>query len=127
MLGSSPESAHERTQIGDISANALKRDCNFGATLPTIDRGRLATMAFSSFRSVVAATVVFALASGSARAAPPSSDPPPSPADAHAAKAIEAFEARQYDEAIAEFTAAFSLDKNPNHLFNIGRVHEEAG
>lgn len=82
---------------------------------------------FSSLRSVIASTMILCLASQTVWAAPPSGDPPSNEADSHANVAIEAFGAGHYDEAIAEFEAAFALDQNPNHLFNIGRVHEEVG
>ena len=48
-------------------------------------------------------------------------------ADAFASAAVEAFEAGRYDEAVENFRKAFELDKNPNNLFNIGRVYEESG
>lgn len=47
--------------------------------------------------------------------------------DALSAKAVEAFEAKDYDTAVQYFEKAFEADPNPNYLFNIGRVHEEAG
>ena len=37
------------------------------------------------------------------------------------------FEARQYDQAIAEYLAAYALDKLPAHLYNIGRAYRLAG
>jgi tetratricopeptide (TPR) repeat protein len=42
-------------------------------------------------------------------------------------QAIEKFQAKDYDGAVALFEQAYSIDPEPNYLFNIGRVHEEAG
>lgn len=41
--------------------------------------------------------------------------------------AVQAYDEKRYDDAVASFEAAYALDKDPNFLFNIGRVHEEAG
>ncbi len=81
------------------------------------------------FRRVLAISMVLCLVAQTGMAAPASSEPPilEPEADSHTQKAIDAFGAGRYDDAIAEFDAAFALDNNPNHLFNIGRVHEEAG
>jgi len=48
-------------------------------------------------------------------------------ADELSDRAIEQFELRQFDAAIAFFEQAYALDRDPNYLFNIGRVHEEKG
>ena len=48
-------------------------------------------------------------------------------ADALSAKAVEAFEGKDYPNAVKFFEEAYAVDPNPNYLFNIGRVHEEAG
>lgn len=50
-----------------------------------------------------------------------------SQAEKHVELAIAAFGEGRYEDAVREFKAAYELDHNPNHLFNIGRVHEEAG
>ncbi len=42
-------------------------------------------------------------------------------------KAVEAFEAKDYETAVKYFEAAYDADPNPNYLFNIGRVFEEMG
>jgi hypothetical protein len=82
-----------------------------------------------------------ALSSG-AIAAPPGETPPPETPDGtdtgsteaekdEASKlsdqAIEKFQAKDYDGAVALFEQAYGIDPNPNYLFNIGRVYEEAG
>lgn len=79
--------------------------------------------------SVVAAVVITSLCAGQVHAEPPASGSPDSSADAqrYGDAALAAFEAGRYDEAVENFQRAFALDKNPNNLFNIGRVYEEAG
>jgi tetratricopeptide (TPR) repeat protein len=82
-----------------------------------------------------------ALATG-ALAAPPAETPPPETPDGtdtgstqaekdEAAtlsdQAIEKFQAKDYEGAVALFEKAYGIDPNPNYLFNIGRVYEEAG
>ncbi|PRQ03790.1 tetratricopeptide repeat protein [Enhygromyxa salina] len=42
-------------------------------------------------------------------------------------QAIVKFQAKDYDGAVALFEQAYAVDPQPNFLFNIGRVHEEAG
>lgn len=42
-------------------------------------------------------------------------------------QAIEAFGAKDYDRAVELFKQAYEADPQPNYLFNIGRVYEEAG
>jgi tetratricopeptide (TPR) repeat protein len=41
-------------------------------------------------------------------------------------RAIEAFSAEDYATAVELFEKAYEIDPQPNYLFNIGRVHEEA-
>ncbi|MFV8749570.1 tetratricopeptide repeat protein [Nannocystaceae bacterium ST9] len=84
------------------------------------------TIAVKIRRALAGATVLCLIAQ-TGLAAPASSESATIEADSHTQKAIDAFGAGRYDEAIAEFEAAFELDHNPNHLFNIGRVHEEVG
>lgn len=43
------------------------------------------------------------------------------------AKAVEAYDAGRYVDAIELFKAAFDANGNPNYLYNIGRVYEESG
>lgn len=43
------------------------------------------------------------------------------------AEASAAFEAQDYEAALKAFEAAYDVANDPNFLFNIGRVHEEAG
>lgn len=42
-------------------------------------------------------------------------------------KAVEAFEAQDYEEAVRLFQKAYDASPEPNYLFNIGRVYEEMG
>ncbi len=42
-------------------------------------------------------------------------------------QAIVEFNAKNYDKAVELFEQAFAVDPQPNYLFNIGRVYEEAG
>jgi len=55
--------------------------------------------------------------------------PAPSDGDPEALSgaAVERFEAKDYDGAVALFEQAYAADPNPNYLFNIGRVYEEKG
>ncbi len=58
----------------------------------------------------------------------PVSAPASSPEVAERANAASAaFEAGDYEVAVTEFEAAYALNGDPSFLFNIGRVHEEAG
>lgn len=43
------------------------------------------------------------------------------------ARAVEKFEAKEYDAAVELFEKAYAADPEPNYLFNIGRVYEEKG
>jgi tetratricopeptide (TPR) repeat protein len=47
--------------------------------------------------------------------------------DAINAEAVEKFQAKEYDEAVALFEQAYELQPEPNYLFNIGRIYEESG
>jgi tetratricopeptide (TPR) repeat protein len=47
--------------------------------------------------------------------------------EALSAAAVERFEAKDYDAAVALFEQAYAADPQPNYLFNIGRVYEEKG
>lgn len=42
-------------------------------------------------------------------------------------QAVEKFQAKEYDEAVALFEQAYELQPEPNYLFNIGRIYEESG
>jgi tetratricopeptide (TPR) repeat protein len=85
-----------------------------------------------------------ALGSAVALAAPPAEEPPPpetpdgtvdtgsteaekDEASGLSDQAIEKFQAKDYEGAVALFEQAYSIDPAPNYLFNIGRVYEEAG
>lgn len=89
-------------------------------------------------------SVSLALGSSVALAAPPAGEAPPpetpdsgpdtgsteaqkDEASALSDQAIEKFQAKDYDGAVALFEQAYSIDPAPNYLFNIGRVYEEAG
>ena len=50
-----------------------------------------------------------------------------SEAEEHLEAAAVAFDAGDYDTAVAQFEEAYSRSGDPACLFNIGRVHEEAG
>jgi tetratricopeptide (TPR) repeat protein len=71
-------------------------------------------------------------------AAPAASEPPPdadtgvsqaekTEAEQLSGQAIVEFNAKNYDKAVELFEQAYAVDPQPNYLFNIGRVHEEAG
>jgi hypothetical protein len=83
-----------------------------------------------------------ALGSSAVLAAPPGDAPPPETPEATdtgsteaekdeaeklSEQAIEKFQAKDYEGAVALFEKAYGIDPNPNYLFNIGRVYEEAG
>lgn len=88
-------------------------------------------------------SVSLTLGSTVALAAPAGDTPPPETPDAETEtgataeekseaeelsdKAIAEFTAKNYSGAVALFEQAYELDPNPNYLFNIGRVYEEAG
>jgi len=59
----------------------------------------------------------------------PTSEPTPGQPSAKdlSGQAIERFQAKDYDAAARLFEQAYGIDKNPNYLFNIGRVYEEKG
>ncbi|KIG14706.1 Tetratricopeptide repeat domain protein [Enhygromyxa salina] len=90
--------------------------------------------------SSVTLSISLALGSTVALAAPAASPTPEAEADADAEEverkteaeqlsdqAIEKFQAKDFDGAVALFEQAYEVDPQPNFLFNIGRVHEEAG
>jgi tetratricopeptide (TPR) repeat protein len=100
----------------------------------------------SFFQSLLSVSLSISLALGSsvALAAPPAggeTPPPETPegtdtgsteaqkdeASKLSDQAIEKFQAKDYDGAVALFEQAYGIDPNPNYLFNIGRVYEEAG
>ena len=47
--------------------------------------------------------------------------------DALNAAAVERFQNKDYEGAVELFERAYSIDSQPNYLFNIGRVYEESG
>ena len=64
----------------------------------------------------------------SADEAPPAvSEEEKSEAEALSEEAIGKFQDKDYEGAVALFEKAYSIDPQPNYLFNIGRVYEEAG
>jgi hypothetical protein len=80
------------------------------------------------------------LIAGPVHAAPEATPPPETPTASASAsasasptaaelsgQAIERFQAKDYDAAARLFEQAYGIDKNPNYLFNIGRVYEEKG
>ena len=107
----------------------------------------------SAPRSLVCSTLAIALGllpcapalaaapgkSGKAKASKTEAEPAPEAAPAEpatpsegdpealSAAAVERFEAKDYDGAVALFEQAYAADPNPNYLFNIGRVYEEKG
>lgn len=90
--------------------------------------------ATSPFSAVVAALSITALSTGQVMAAPPENSgeiapdgDPTDEATSYGDAAIQAFQEGRYEEAVQNFEKAFELDGNPNNLFNIGRVYEEAG
>lgn len=79
--------------------------------------------------------IVGALVTGSvtpANAAFPPPPPPPEPASEKEVEAlnnaaVEKFQAKEYEEAAQLFEEAYSINPEPNYLFNIGRIYEESG
>ena len=90
-------------------------------------------------RTPIAAVVAFALATAgtpavaSARSWQPAeeagtaSEGASPEANALVEQAVERFQAKDYDGAVALFQQAYELSPEPNYLFNIGRVYEEKG
>ena len=78
-------------------------------------------------------TILGVLVAGLGLGAPESPAEPASPTESGAQTediddaARAAYEARDYDTAIDLFERALEDTGDPNYLFNIGRVHEEAG
>ena len=78
-------------------------------------------------------TILGVLVAGLGLGAPESPAEPASPTESGAQTediddaARAAYEARDYDTAIELFERALEDTGDPNYLFNIGRVHEEAG
>lgn len=54
------------------------------------------------------------------------SEPEPD-AEAIVAEAVARFQAKEYEAAVELFEEAYALSPEPNYLFNIGRVYEQAG
>ncbi len=84
----------------------------------------------SPFCTFVAVLSIASLGSGQAMAAAPAAagdTQAPDQAAVYEQEAIAAFEAGRYEDAVSNFKQAYELDQNPNILFNIGRVYEEAG
>ena len=77
--------------------------------------------------ALVAVTVVAAPLHATAAPAEGAEAAAPAGADALSDAAVAAFKAREYDKAVDLFQQAYSLDPQPNYLFNIGRVYEEKG
>lgn len=71
------------------------------------------------WRSVVIAVLIFAGSSASAG--------PNDKAANHYRQGKAFLDARLYDEAIAEFEAAYALDHLPSHLFNLASAYEAKG
>ena len=91
---------------------------------------------FPSALASITVSVSLALGSSVALAAPADSAEGPDTGSTEAEKdqaeslseqAIAEFSAKNFDGAVALFQQAYEIDPNPNYLFNIGRVHEEAG
>ncbi len=98
------------------------------------------TLIRSTLNCALCSTLSLALGLGSsvALAAPPedsTADPEvvevsaedKSKGEALSDEAIEAFNAKRYKRAANLFQQAYDVDPQPNYLFNIGRVYEEAG
>jgi hypothetical protein len=107
----------------------LEADATMAAMRPFLPRAlRLAGLL---------ALLVTALITGAAQAQPPAA-PGQSKAgakdgkdararaDAHADKGRRYYDLRRYDQAIKEFEAAYELDADPAHLYNIAQAHRVA-
>lgn len=85
-----------------------------------------------SLSLALGSSVAFAAPAGEGEGAPAEGQPEVSDAarsegEKLSEEAIAKFQAKDYDGAIELFERAYELDPQPNYLFNIGRVHEEAG
>ena len=83
-------------------------------------------------RSLVCSTLAIVLGAApsltaAAASAPSETAPAEGDPEALSAAAVERFEAKDYDAAVALFEQAYAADPQPNYLFNIGRVYEEKG
>lgn len=88
-------------------------------TLSITDRAR---------RSVVASTVALAMSVGALPSVAVAAEPGlQEQVDAINARAVEKFQAKEYDEAVRLFEEAYDLQPEANYLFNIGRIREEQG
>ena len=75
---------------------------------------------------VVAGLVVWSLALPT-HAAPSDAAAPEGQTDVLLEQAADAYDRADFEASIAAFEAAYALEGDPACLFNIGRVHEEAG
>mgnify|MGYP001609072839 FL=1 len=75
-------------------------------------------------RLVFSLLALLAPLSGVAR---PPKTPPVSEAQVHVDQGNTYFDAKQWDQAIAEYTVALALDPHPDLVWNIARSHEESG
>ncbi|MCA9681371.1 MAG: hypothetical protein KC457_04180 [Myxococcales bacterium] len=93
-----------------------------------------------SLSLTLGSTVALAAPAADAAPAPAEGEPPPdgstdtgvsaeekSRGEELSEQAIEAFNAKDYTTAVDLFKQAYDADPQPNYLFNIGRVYEEAG
>jgi tetratricopeptide (TPR) repeat protein len=96
----------------------------------TVPRSRrLLSLALGALLAVpaVPAPGAFAASQAIEPAEAAAATPAPDTEEAYAAAAIAAFKASDYEGAVANFERAYDKSNNPNYLFNIGRVYEEAG
>lgn len=91
---------------------------------------QLSRLGLNALVCAFALTPVSEALAAPADAAAPAEDAPSTTAEdapSTTDKALAAFEAGDFDSAIALFEQAYAEEGNPNYLFNIGRVFEEKG
>jgi tetratricopeptide (TPR) repeat protein len=81
------------------------------------------TLISTTLATTLIATAFAALAES---AAPPAPAEPATEFDAVVARAVEAYSAQRYDEAIALFEQAWAMRQQPEIIYNIARVYERA-
>jgi tetratricopeptide (TPR) repeat protein len=86
----------------------------------------LAVVAFLADRGAARAQAPGAASPSPPRAAPPKAAGAAARAAVHVDRGRKLYDLRRYDRAIVEFEAAYQIDADPNHLYNIAQAHRLA-